>query len=130
MKNTYRFTGIILGISIIIIGLVMVSNFNRFGGTTTFGYTFGADFYTEQYKATQNAANNIEALGDMICNLISMLGYLTACLGGCVVCFFAGQPVFKESPQTSVGDRKQSHKLSDVQTSNTQEEVSEELPDL
>lgn len=56
--------GMVVGIAILVSGLYMAFGFSSsFNGKTPEDASFGADFYTFQYEATQIAAQNVNRLG-------------------------------------------------------------------
>lgn len=92
MKKIFCICGIIVGIVMIIFGI----NAATFSGGMSFefpeGYTFGADYYTEQYGATRAAAINVAYLGrftqEAMIFGISFMGKALAVIGAAVICFF------------------------------------------
>lgn len=75
MKRTiFNVLSIIVGIAMIIVGVNFNSNpAGKWTGSSPTSYTFGADYYTEQYEATRIAANNISATARTIGNLSEKL---------------------------------------------------------
>ncbi len=56
--------GIVIGLLIVAAGLYLAFGFSgSYIGNDSGTAEFGADFYTYQYKATRNAATNVENLG-------------------------------------------------------------------
>jgi hypothetical protein len=94
MKKFFSVVGIVLGIVIIILGLYLAFGHKSFKytGAETLGYVFGADFYTEEYSATENAADNILALGNYLAEvtkfILFVIGLLFSAFGGVIVCHF------------------------------------------
>lgn len=94
MKKKFSIAGIVVGVLIILLGLYLAFGYSDyvFNGSSTYSYTFGADYYTEQYAATENAADNILALGNYLRYVIDFLfvavGLLFSAMGGAVVCYF------------------------------------------
>ena len=94
MKKNFSITGIVIGIIIVIMGLVMVFGSGAYGyrGDYTSSARFGADFYTEQYAATQNAANNIMDFGnyfeDFFVFVVRVFGFFISAIGGLAICYF------------------------------------------
>lgn len=94
MKKKFSIFGIFLGLVVAFIGLCLILGFKEnYHGSTTLSYSFGADFYTEEYNATENAANNIEELGYYFENVIKfvlkVMGFLVIALGGVIICYFS-----------------------------------------
>lgn len=92
-KIVFSVFGVILGIVILIMGIVtMNTKPNDYSTTSTDSYTFGADFYTEQYKATKHAADNAKATANNVRELGSTMA---TCFGtlllatGLLVSFFS-----------------------------------------
>ena len=93
MKKTFRTVGMVLGIVVVVLGLYLAFSFGEsYHGSSTYSYSFGADYYTEQYQATENAADNILALGEYIDSLASfglkVTGLIIAAFGGIITCYF------------------------------------------
>ena len=93
MKKMFRTVGMILGIVVVVLGLYLAFGFGEsYHGSSTYSYSFGADYYTEQYQATENAADNILALGEYIDSLVSfglkVTGLIIAAFGGIITCYF------------------------------------------
>lgn len=104
MKKAFSVIGIIIGALIIALGMYIIFVFEihlggSFEGNSTSSYKFGADFYTEEYAATKNAADNINELGDfaestvnsitrMTYDIKNLVGIFVSLLGGIVICFF------------------------------------------
>ena len=93
MRKTFRTVGMVLGIVVVVLGLYLAFGFGEsYRGSSTYSYSFGADYYTEQYQATENAADNILALGEYIDSLASfglkVTGLIIAAFGGIVTCYF------------------------------------------
>ena len=56
--------GIVIGLLIVAAGLYLAFGFSgSYIGNDSGTAEFGADFYTYQYRATRNAATNVENLG-------------------------------------------------------------------
>ena len=92
MKKIFCILGIIVGIAMIVIGV----NAAGYSVGNTYemplDYTFGADYYTEQYGATRDAALNSAYLGYALQGAltfgIAFLGKALAALGAAVICLF------------------------------------------
>ncbi len=96
MKKAFNVIGILAGIVIIICGLYLIFQFDvHYLGDLAYGYTFGADFYTEQYSATMKAANNIKELGEYLDEVFSFasigMGLITASIGAAITCYFGSK---------------------------------------
>ena len=93
MKKMFRAVGMILGIVVVVLGLYLAFGFGEsYHGSSTYSYSFGADYYTEQYQATENAADNILAIGEYIDSLVSFVlkaaGLIIAAFGGIITSYF------------------------------------------
>jgi len=94
MKKSFSIVGIVLGIGIFFLGLYLAlgDSGDGFSGSKTLSYSFGGDYYTEQYEATENAANNILSLGIYLENVARLaffsVGLILALLGGVIMCHF------------------------------------------
>lgn len=92
MKKIFCIVGIIVGVIMIIMGFSV----HGIQETTNYylpdAFSFGADYYTDQYEATRDAALNVAYLGydiqDYFNYGIATLGKFFALLGAVVVCFF------------------------------------------
>ena len=127
MKKTFSIIGIILGIVIVVVGLYTAFGFKGYySGTSTSSYTFGADFYTEQYTATEHAADNILSVGHYLDDVVEFafkaIGLFIAVLGGTITCYFGCKLADVKNPQIT------SAPITVKQES--QAEVSEELPEI
>lgn len=85
MKKILSMLGVLLGIVTIIVGLQIRDDMNNIFPDTVSDYTFGADFYTEEYKATAAAANNT---GKILENFGKIFGYSFMIFGMFEICFF------------------------------------------
>lgn len=69
-SNTWNILGVIIGISLVIVGVVFLVNtpgISDFGFTTSVeSASFGGDYYSYQYKATKAAADNISDVAEDI----------------------------------------------------------------
>ncbi len=85
-KRVFSVIGMIIGCVMVFYGVFdKTPNFN---GETKSSYTaFGADFYTEVYQASATAANNLDDIGHLMCDLINMTlvfsGLVVICHFGC-----------------------------------------------
>ena len=92
MKKIFCIVGIIVGVIMIIMGFSV----HGIQETTNYylpdAFSFGADYYTDQYEATRDTALNIAYLGydiqDYFNYGIATLGKFFGLLGAVVVCFF------------------------------------------
>lgn len=82
--------GIIIGFIICLQGIFLTYDVveNSTSMRYTDSYTFGADFYTEQYTATMHAANNLANIGWLLKEFTSIFGGFIACIGASLVCYF------------------------------------------
>ena len=85
-KEKFSKIGMIVGIIIVILGIVIFFDIPE---DSVFEHTaslsFGADYYTYQYEATQNVANNIITLGRMVSKYYNLglryLGFFVSMIG-------------------------------------------------
>lgn len=96
MKKLACFLGLILSIALIALGLYTMTNglvgvevddnFDliqpNFSGDTASSTSFGADFYTYSYRATRYAANNVDALGDYLEQVVNVGAGTALCVTG------------------------------------------------
>lgn len=86
--------GIVIGLLIVAAGLYLAFGFSgSYIGNDSGTAEFGADFYTNQYKATRNAATNVENLG-LFTRDVAQFGFragglVVAGLGLAISCLFA-----------------------------------------
>ena len=68
MKKAFAIAGMIVGLLFIVLGIVaMVGPSNTyFNGSHTRDVEFGADFYTYQYEATKDVADDVTKLGNFL----------------------------------------------------------------
>ncbi|MGN1402993.1 MAG: hypothetical protein ACI4XB_01580 [Ruminococcus sp.] len=89
--NAYNFgivvciIGIILGAILLIIGITFGNGY--MSTDYTLSASFGGDFYTYIYQATQNAANNLRSVMLSICALGKILKAMTCGMGGFIMLF-------------------------------------------
>ena len=94
MKKNFCIIGMAMGAIIVVLGLYYAFGYNgyTFSGSSSASYTFGADYYTEEYTATRNAANNVLGLGanyrDAMKFTFRTIGFVISALGGVIICFF------------------------------------------
>ena len=73
-ESIFNLIGIICGIAIIILGANIVSTPADYSYTRSVtSYTFGADYYTEQYAATEAIVDNTAVIADNISELSNKL---------------------------------------------------------
>ncbi len=73
-ENIFNLIGIICGIAIIILGANIISTPADYSYTSSVAsYTFGADYYTEQYAATEAVVDNTAVIADNITELSNKL---------------------------------------------------------
>lgn len=82
MKKIASLVGIGTGILSMIFGFI---TFGKGVGSTADYASFGADFYTYQYRATRYAANNVRDLSKIAC---FAGGALLVVLGLALICYF------------------------------------------
>lgn len=70
-EKAFNLIGLILGAAIILAGILIMANDSTYLSYTTRAdsYTFGADYYTEQYAATRAAVNNTAVAAGNLCLL-------------------------------------------------------------
>ncbi len=92
MKKIFCIVGIIVGVVMIIMGFSVHGIQDVPNYYTPEAFSFGADYYTDQYEATRDTALNVAYLGydiqDYFNYGIATLGKFFALLGAVVVCFF------------------------------------------
>ncbi|MBQ8979845.1 MAG: hypothetical protein IJ080_08865, partial [Oscillospiraceae bacterium] len=81
MKRIMCITGIIAGALMIFFGIKLcgISFYDR--SFLLSAITFGADFYTEQYSVTRQAALGINELGKLLEDVFNGVGMLSAAAG-------------------------------------------------
>lgn len=114
MSNTSRkiisIIGIIVGVAIIIIGFsVMNPETWLLGKRDSLGslISFGADFYTEMYHITYEAAYQVQRAYVNICNAI---GWLIVSLGMIDSCFFTYKLIKSITPSAIIQDVREVNK--------------------
>ena len=84
MKNTWRLAGMLVGVVVVIFGIAMFGQ--NVGATRDSSIAFGADFYTEVYRAAAGTANNVRRLAELVRTgigfLLLAMGLLTICKNG------------------------------------------------
>ena len=84
MKNAWRLVGMLVGVVVVIFGIVMFEQ--SIGATRDSSVAFGADFYTEVYRAAAGTANNVRLLAELVRVgfgfLLLAMGLLTVCKNG------------------------------------------------
>ncbi len=83
-KNAWRLAGMLVGAVIVILGIAMFGR--NAGATRDSSIAFGADFYTEVYRAAAGTANNVRRLAELVRtgfgSLLLATGLLTICGNG------------------------------------------------
>lgn len=102
-KQIWNLMGLILGVLLIITGIVFATNPPDSLSTDTAEYaSFGADFYTYQYKATRYAASNAAATAYNVRELgkaeAKYVGFLFIAAGALTVVSY-GKKYFTELPE-------------------------------
>ena len=84
MKNAWRLAGMLVGVVVVIFGIAMFGQ--NVGATRDSSIAFGADFYTEVYRAAAGTANNVRLLAELVRVgfgfLLLAMGLLTICKNG------------------------------------------------
>ena len=84
MKNAWRLAGMLVGVVVVIFGIAMFGQ--NVGATRDSSIAFGADFYTEVYRAAAGTANNVRLLAELVRVgfglLLLAMGRLTICKNG------------------------------------------------
>lgn len=81
MKNAWRLVGIFVGVVIVFFGIAMFGQ--NVGATRDSSIAFGADFYTEVYRAAAGTANNVRRLAELV---RTGIGYLLLATGLLTIC--------------------------------------------
>lgn len=81
MKNAWRFAGMLVGVVVVIFGIAMFGQ--NVGATRDSSIAFGADFYTEVYRAAAGTANNVRRLAELV---RTGIGYLLLATGLLSIC--------------------------------------------
>ena len=77
-ERTWNLTGAVLGILVIILGVIFIATPARhFYTNSSVDATFGADYYTYQYEATQDAVHNTAVTANNLRELGSKLALYT-----------------------------------------------------
>ena len=123
MKRVFSIMGMACGTIVLLVGVYMFFSFKgTYNGRETLSYSFGADYYTEQYSATENAADNILEVGEYLEEIVEFLVRMGSLLvmgfGGVVICYF-GCKLAEDSTSTSTMKGREKYKTEE-----------EELPDL
>jgi len=94
-EETFNIMGVIVGIIIIVAGCYVILNPAETYSTSPLNsYTFGADFYTEQYAATKTAAGNAAVAANNLRELGGKLALyygMTFVFSGILVCLSYGK---------------------------------------
>ena len=81
MKNAWRLAGMLVGVVVVIFGIAMFGQ--NVGATRDSSIAFGADFYTEVYRAAAGTANNVRRLAELV---RTGIGYLLLATGLLSIC--------------------------------------------
>ena len=81
MKNAWRLAGMLVGVVVVIFGIAMFGQ--NVGATRDSSIAFGADFYTEVYRAAAGTANNVRRLAELV---RTGIGYLLLATGLLTIC--------------------------------------------
>ena len=81
MKNAWRLAGMLVGVVVVIFGIAMFGQ--NVGATRDSSIAFGADFYTEVYRAAAGTANNVRRLAELVRTGIGLLLLATGLLSIC-----------------------------------------------
>ena len=120
MKKAFSIIGLISGIAIICLGLyIAFSLSNSYNGDTAEYASFGADFYTYEYKATKIAASNVKSLGEYLEKIVSIAGYFIAVMGVATSCYFGCK--LGEKQETQSNNQYMSNNRTWMQTSSNNE---------
>lgn len=89
-KIIFCVLGIIMGILMVIEGFGIHNSSSRYEwqGKIDTEITFGADFYTDEYKATATTAEYAQQLSYTMYNFVMNIGFVIATFGGVIICFF------------------------------------------
>ena len=83
-KNAWRLAGMLVGAVIVVLGIAMFGR--NAGATRDSSIAFGADFYTEVYRAAAGTANNVRRLAELVRtgfgSLLLAMGLVTICKSG------------------------------------------------
>lgn len=80
-KNAWRLAGMLVGVVVVIFGITMFGQ--NVGATRDSSIAFGADFYTEVYRAAAGTANNVRRLAELVRTGIGLLLLATGLLSIC-----------------------------------------------
>lgn len=140
MKKAFSIIGIIMGALIICLGLYIVNVsgvIDTYTGAFTSSHKFGADYYSYQYAATVDAADNVKALGKYISHNAEfgykVLGLFVAFLGATIICVFGCKlgEAFEKNASNNVKPNADSNNVKPIiVNTETPEQVDEELPEL
>ena len=81
MKNAWRLAGMLVGVVVVIFGIAMFGQ--NVGATRDSSIAFGADFYTEVYRAAAGTVNNVRRLAELV---RTGIGYLLLAMGLLSIC--------------------------------------------
>ena len=117
MKKTFSIIGIVVGAIVIVFGFIVMGLDT--GSSYLYSTEFGGDFYTYSYKATRIAAENVNALAEIVNKGIA---FILIAIGATDICVFGCKLADAKNPQIT------SAPITVKQE--TQAEVSEELPEI
>lgn len=89
LPNLFAMIGVVVGVIVLILGISLLAQ--ETGELQAMDNIYGADFYTDSYEATARAANNVQAMADV---LAKGIGYLLIAFGLFDICLF-GQKVMR-----------------------------------
>lgn len=89
-NKIFGIVGLILGVIICIFGFIILSNVSNTNTNTDHpeSASFGADFYTYQYKVTKSVAENTEIVAKLAEVIATGIGYLLLAIGGTDILLF------------------------------------------
>ena len=80
-EKTWNVLGLIVGIAIVIMGIVFISNpADSYSTNYADSVTFGADYYTYQYEVTEIVANNVASVVGTLRNMAEKNALYSGCL--------------------------------------------------
>ena len=90
MKKVFSIGGICMGILIMIIGICLAFGAAdaHVGSSVDSSASFGADFYTYEYKATASAANSVKNMARSMESFFRLSGFICLGFGGSIACYF------------------------------------------
>lgn len=73
--------GLVVGFASLVFGVITITGYKYAPDWVRSSIVFGADYYTDSYKAMAAAANNLAGLTDMLNLLANALGYILIIAG-------------------------------------------------